>query len=251
MGVGRSKKKVRPSGLAPSRVCDRVHACAAKSPAPERRRQAAIGDGMARRDSNMESRYHNLKTRQRQERCGYPDSLSVRVHRVLNWLDRVEQEVAPGSRFIFLRLVLGVIYIANIDGREDLREHHVFNAFQKKIQALDNAQWLNRLVWNAYWSVLRGLLGNPCVLACSCNYQKGLKTEGLWKQSFESAKKAANYALPKQDIPRLLVIVISGIYNLHNKLVHGSATWRGGFNRDQSRGCINSQVSWCRRSLKS
>ncbi|WP_205655662.1 hypothetical protein [Alcanivorax sp. 24] len=78
-------KKVGAVGLAQTNVCDKVHTRTTKSPAPERRRQAAIGDGMAKRDSKMESRHHNLKTRQRRERHGYPDSLSLRVHCAFIW----------------------------------------------------------------------------------------------------------------------------------------------------------------------
>ena len=47
----------------------------------------------------MESRHRNLKTRQRQEHHGYPDNLSLRVHRALSWLDRAEQEADLDSRF--------------------------------------------------------------------------------------------------------------------------------------------------------
>ena len=50
----------------------------------------------------MGSIHKELKARQRAERDSYPENLSLRVHRALSWLDRVEQDDDPESRFIFL-----------------------------------------------------------------------------------------------------------------------------------------------------
>ncbi|WOA30142.1 HEPN domain-containing protein [Alloalcanivorax xenomutans] len=74
----------------------------------------------------MESRHHNLKTRQRQERHGYPDNLSLRVHRALSWLDRAEQEADPDSRFIFLWIAFNAAYATEIDDRHGLNERTTF-----------------------------------------------------------------------------------------------------------------------------
>ncbi len=187
----------------------------------------------------MESRHHNLKTRQRRERHGYPDSLSLRVHRALSWLDRAEQEADPDSRFIFLWIAFNAAYATEIDDREGLSEQHTFNAFLKKLHDLDKGARLNDLVWTAYPNAIRVLLDNPYVFSCFWDYQKGQKTEDQWKHSFDAAKKAANHALAQQDTPRLLAIVLSRIYTLRNQLIHGGATWNSSVNRDQIRDCVN------------
>ncbi|WOA30213.1 HEPN domain-containing protein [Alloalcanivorax xenomutans] len=187
----------------------------------------------------MESRHHNLKTRQRRERHGYPDNLSLRVHRALSWLDRAEQEADPDSRFIFLWIAFNAAYATEIDDREGLSEQHTFNAFLKKLHDLDKGARLNDLVWTAYPNAIRVLLDNPYVFSCFWDYQKGQKTEDQWKHSFDAAKKAANHALAQQDTPRLLAIVLSRIYTLRNQLIHGGATWNSSVNRDQIRDCVN------------
>jgi len=183
--------------------------------------------------------YSTLKARQRQERDSYPDNLDLRVHRALSWLHRAEQEDDPDSRFIFLWIAFNAAYATDIDDREGLSEQRTFNAFLEKLQSLDSNHRLNKLVWNAYPSAIRVLLDNPYVFSCFWDHQKGQKTEDQWKQSFESAKKAANHALAQQDTPRLLAIVLSRIYTLRNQLVHGGATWNSSVNRDQIRDCVN------------
>lgn len=231
-------KKVEAAGLAQANVCDKVHTRITKSLAPERRRQAAIGDGMARRDSNMEGRHHNLKTRQRRERHGYPDNLSLRVHRALSWLDRAEQETDPDSRFIFLWIAFNAAYATEIDDRVHLNEQATFNAFLEKLCELDGEKRLDELVWNAYPNAIRVLLDNPYVFSCFWDHQKGVLTEAQWKRSFDGAKKAANAALTRQNTPAVLSIVFSRIYTLRNQIIHGGATWNGRVNHDQIRDCV-------------
>jgi hypothetical protein len=187
----------------------------------------------------MGNNYSTLKARQRQERDSYPDNLGLRVHRALSWLNRAEQEDDSDSRFIFLWIAFNAAYATEIDDREGLSEQRTFNAFLEKLQSLDSTQRLNKLVWDAYPSAIRVLLDNPYVFSCFWDHQKGQKTEGQWKQSFESAKKAANNALAQQDTPRLLAIVLSRIYTLRNQLIHGGATWNSSINRDQIRDCVN------------
>lgn len=184
--------------------------------------------------------YHQtLKTRQRQERSHYPESLGLRVHRALSWLNRAEQEADPDSRFIFLWIAFNAAYATEIHERKELNEQDTFNAFLKKLHDLDESQRLNQLVWKAYPNAIRVLLDNRYVFSVFWDYQRGNKTEEQWQQSFAAAKKAANTALARQDTPRLLSIVLGRIYTLRNQLIHGGATWSGSANRDQIRDCVN------------
>lgn len=160
----------------------------------------------------MGNHYSTLKARQRQERGSYPDNLGLRAHRALSWLNRAEQEDESGSRFIFLWIAFNAAYATEIDDSDGLSEQRTFNAFLEKLQSLDGTQRLNKLVWDAYSNAIRVLLGNPYVFSCFWGHQKSQKSEEQWRQSFESAKKAANHALAQQGTPRLLAIVLSRIY---------------------------------------
>ncbi|WP_421705843.1 hypothetical protein [Alloalcanivorax xenomutans] len=186
----------------------------------------------------MESRHHNLKTRQRRERHGYPDNLSLRVHGALSWLDRAEQEADRDSRFIFLWIAFNAAYATEIDDRHGLNERTTFNGFLQTLWDLDRQKRLDELVWSAYSGAIRVLLDNPYVFRCFWEHQKGNLTKDHWKQSFERAKKAVNAALAKQNTPTVLAIVFSRIYTLRNQIIHGGATWGGSVNRQQIRDCV-------------
>ena len=138
----------------------------------------------------MESRHHNLKTRQRRERHGYPDNLSLRVHRALSWLDRAERDDDPDSRFIFLWIAFNAAYATEIDDRVHLNEQATFNAFLEKLCELDGEKRLDELVWEAYPNAIRVLLDNPYVFSCFWDHQKGVLTEAQWKRSFDGANLA-------------------------------------------------------------
>ena len=183
--------------------------------------------------------HHTLKTRHREERDNYPDNLSLRVHRALSWLNRAEQEADPDSRFIFLWIAFNAAYATDIDDREGLSEQRTFNAFLEKLHELDGNKRLNDLIWRAYPNAIRVLLDNPYVFPGFWDYQRDLKTEDQWHDSFASAKRAANSALAKQDTTRVLAIVLNRIYTLRNQLLHGGATWNSSINRDQIRDCVN------------
>ena len=50
----------------------------------------------------MKFDHSRLKTYQRASRAGFPDSLGLRVHRALSWLERAEHCTDEDSAFIFL-----------------------------------------------------------------------------------------------------------------------------------------------------
>lgn len=188
--------------------------------------------------NNNQGSYDRLKQRQRAERDGYPESLTLRVHRALSWLNRAEQEEDPDSRFIFLWIAFNAAYATEIDERQTLNEQHTFNEFMRKLWALDQSQRLDGLVWDAYPKAIRVLLDNQYVFPAFWDFHKGRLTETQWKKSFAGAKKVAHTSLAKQDTPKVLSIVFSRVYTLRNQLIHGGATWNGKVNRNQIRDCV-------------
>lgn len=78
-----------------------------------------------------------LKARHRQEREGHHPNLTLRVHRALSWLNRVEHADDVDGRFIFLWIAFNAAYATDIDERYRLFEQSTFKAFLDKLCALD------------------------------------------------------------------------------------------------------------------
>ena len=76
--------------------------------------------------------FQRLKERQRAEREGYTEGLSLRVHRALSWLQRAEQCEDNDSRFIFLWIAFNAAYAFEIDETLRLSEQESFKLFLEK-----------------------------------------------------------------------------------------------------------------------
>jgi hypothetical protein len=187
----------------------------------------------------MQPVFDELKARHREEREGYPENLSLRVHRALSWLNKAEQEENPDARFIFLWIAFNAAYATDIDERVGLSEQKTFSDFLKKLLDLDEQGRLADLVWTAYPGAIRVLLDNRYVFAPFWEFQKGNIEEVEWQEGFSKAKAAAKKALGRQDTATVLGIALSRVYTLRNQLIHGGATWQSAVNRDQIRDCVS------------
>lgn len=107
--------------------------------------------------------YATLKARQRLERDQHPESLALRVHRALSWLQRAELADDPDGRFIFLWIAFNAAYATDIDPQYRLNEQDAFKAFLGKLCELDTGKQLDQLVWQHYPQAIRVLLDNPYV----------------------------------------------------------------------------------------
>ena len=93
--------------------------------------------------------YPELKSRQREIRRDFPESLSLRVHRALSWLDRAEQESQDhDARFIFLWVAFNAAYANEISDQQKFTERRLFLGFLNKLIQSDTDQLLYELVWN-------------------------------------------------------------------------------------------------------
>src|SRR5690625_4429215 len=83
----------------------------------------------------MQTSYETLKARQRAEREGWPEFLSLRVHRALSWLDRAERCRDEDGTFIFLWIAFNAAY-ANEMGEYQLTESRLFRKFLQRLPIL-------------------------------------------------------------------------------------------------------------------
>jgi hypothetical protein len=183
----------------------------------------------------MEPQHAPLKARQRAERDNHPESIALRIHRALSWLDRAEQCDDDDARFIFLWIAFNAAYANDLGELGHMAEQRIFGHFIQRLVDLDEERALYQLVWTEFASSIRLLLDNQYVFGPFWEFQRGKLTEEQWNTSFENAKVAANRALAKQDTVKVLSIVFSRLYILRNQLVHGAATWNGSVNREQLR----------------
>ena len=176
-----------------------------------------------------------LKHHHRQVRDGHPNSLTLRIHRALSWLDRAEQAEDVDGKFIFLWIAFNAAYAQEIDDSDQTSEHVAFTAFLKKLYALDTSKSIDELVWHEFSASIRTLLDNPYVFPAFWQFQRGRIDEAEWTRQFATAKRSAHDALARGNTPALLAIVFRRLYTLRNQLIHGGATWGGKVNRDQLR----------------
>jgi hypothetical protein len=178
--------------------------------------------------------YDQLKTIQREVRDTFPDSLSLRTHRALSWLNRAEQEKEDeDARFIFLWIAFNAAYANEIHNRQDFSEKRLLLSFLHRLIDADGDNLLYKAVWEHFPKSIRLLLGNKYVFQPFWDYQNGRIDEEEWLALFERSKYAANRALGRMDTKKVLAIVFDRLYVLRNQIVHGGSTWNSGVNRSQ------------------
>jgi hypothetical protein len=181
----------------------------------------------------------HLKARHRAERAGHDETLSVRLHRALSWLNRAEQLADdPDSQFVFLWIAFNAAYATDIDDSVRLAEQSLFRSFLRRLDALDRGrQRIERLVWEEFAQSIRALLDNPYVSPDFWKWHNGEIDETEWKLRFATDRRRANRALAREATLQVLGIALSRVYTLRNQLLHGGATWNGKVNRHQVRDC--------------
>ena len=184
----------------------------------------------------MTPSFKDLKIKHRALRDQFPESLSVRVHRALSWLDRSEMETEDfDSKFIFLWISFNAAYAQEFEGVESFTQQELLGGFIERIVLNDEKKLIYNLLWHQFSGPIRMLINNQYVFQPYWSYLKGQRTETEWQKSFVAAKQAANICLAEDNTVVLLQIVLSRLYVLRNQMLHGLATWNGKVNRDQLR----------------
>lgn len=182
----------------------------------------------------MSKPHLELKTRQRAERDGWPDFVSLRIHRALSWMRRAEDCEDGDGRFIFHWIAFNAAY-ANELGEFRLAENRRFGEFLERLVELDRAERLKQVLWDQFQGPIRVLLQNKFVFQPYWDNVNGLQGGENWADHFERRNRAATGALMTHDTGKLLGVVFARLYTLRNQLIHGGATWDSSVNREQVR----------------
>ena len=182
----------------------------------------------------MSIAFETLKTKQRELRDGFDDSLGLRVHRSISWLQRAEMaDDDPDAAFIFFWIAFNAAYASELDNELFSGERLVFQDYFVRLINLDSDNRIYDVIWNRYAHEIRLLLGNRYVYQPFWKDQNSDPGYEDWADRFEGSKKVAGRAIKEKDTKLILSILFDRLYVLRNQLVHGGATWNSSVNRDQ------------------
>ena len=167
----------------------------------------------------------------------YPQSLSLRVHRALSWLQPAEIQDDLDMTFILYWIAFNAAYAKAIPEHESESEREQMQAFFKRLVYLDHDKLIYKAIWSDFSGPIRVLLNNKFVFAPFWRFQNGEVSAAEWKMWFATSQKTVQKSLTTQDSVQILTSLFPRIYTLRNQIIHGGATWQSGVNRDQVRDC--------------
>lgn len=176
-----------------------------------------------------------LKEKQRHLRAGFPESLSLRVHRAISWLKKAETTEDQDMQFIALWIAFNASYAKEVNYQTG--DKFTFRQFFFEILKLDSEQRIYQMVWQKFSNTLRLLLGNKYIFQPYWDYHNGLISKTAWEIDFKEANDAVRDALQQQNTAKLLDLIFQRIYTLRNQIIHGGATWNSAVNRQQLKDC--------------
>ncbi len=177
-----------------------------------------------------------LKAKQREIRDGFPNDLSLRVHRALSWLRRAEMAGDDhDAAFIFYWIAFNAAYADELGDADLESERSVFADYFHRLTSLDRDQRIYEAIWQRFSQEIRLLLRNKYVFQPFWRHQNGERRCESWEVAFERSKRRVGRALQECDTRTILSTLFDRLYVLRNQLVHGGATWNSGVNRNQVR----------------
>ena len=108
----------------------------------------------------MAVKHAQMKARQRMEREGWHEFVSLRIHRALSWLDRAEQCDDDDGRFVFLWIAFNAAY-ANETGQIRIIESQRYGDFLQRLADLDDRDRLASVIWQHFPGAIRVLVRKP------------------------------------------------------------------------------------------
>ncbi|MGC8537280.1 MAG: hypothetical protein ACP5QR_17495 [Rhizomicrobium sp.] len=180
--------------------------------------------------------YTALKTKQRALRNGFPENLSLRVHRALSWLDRAEKSSDDAdAQFIFLWIAFNAAYAEDLGQVTADAARSLFRAYFGKLLPLDKKRRIYDALWDRFSGPIRLLLDNKFIYHRFWSHHNQVPGHEDWEQRFATARQRALEALAKQNTLDVLTTLFDRLYVLRNQIMHGGATWNSTINRAQVR----------------
>lgn len=178
-----------------------------------------------------------LKTKQRALRDGFPETMSLRVHRSISWIGRAEAARDDNdARFIFLWIAFNAAYADEAEFQAIAPDQRSsFQGYFGKLVELDTGRRIYKAIWERFSGPVRVLMENRYVFNPFWQHQNGIAGHEDWEARFQAAGRAFSQVFTNGDTARVLSFVFDRLYVLRNQLVHGGSTWNSSINRAQVR----------------
>lgn len=145
-----------------------------------------------------------LKDKHRALRDGWPQPLSLRVHRALSWLGRAEREDDADIRFLLLWIGFNAAYSGHLGNDIGSPEQDAFRAYFRSLVELDRARRINDAIWNRFSQEVRLFLNNRFVFRRFWDFHNGDPAAADWEAELARESKRAGEAVLRSDTARVL-----------------------------------------------
>lgn len=180
------------------------------------------------------SSFERLKSKQRKIREHFPDSVGLRVHRAISWLQRAEQEEDDDdAAFIFYWVAFNAAYAGDQDEHALVGERSAFSNYFEKMISLDPDHEIYNAIWERFSASIRLLLDNKYVFQPFWKHHNQTQGYDDWSERFDKSKFKIKTAMGTRDTKLILTTLFDRLYVLRNQLIHGGATWNSNVNRSQ------------------
>jgi hypothetical protein len=132
-----------------------------------------------------------LKTKQRAIREGFPQTMSLRVHRAISWIGRAEACGADDdARFIFLWIAFNAAY-ADEGEFQTIQpgERAAFSDFFGRLIALDGQRRIYGAIWQRFSGPVRLLMDNRYVFNPFWQHHNGIAGFEDWEERFKASSR--------------------------------------------------------------
>ena len=185
--------------------------------------------------------FETLKKKQKSLRDGFPQDLSLRVHRAISWGLRSEKESGDADvRFLLLWIGFNAAYtripVEFARGDSGPPERNVFKNYFKTLVSVDEKNRVYDAVWEKFFrkdAPTPKWVKNKFVFAPFWDHIHGKIGQDDWRKSLGDRGRRFNRARKGMNTVLLLTEVFDNLYTLRNQLMHGGATWDGDVNREQ------------------
>jgi len=175
--------------------------------------------------------YTQLKKDHRKTRDKQQESLSIRIHRALSWLDKAEHETDEDAKFIFLWVCFNSAYANDFSQNESARSS--FRKFIQTILSLDKNNDLYKILFKEFSGLIRVLISNKYIFEPYWKAMREHDSSNQWQEKFQRSMQLATKAIVNKKTETVLEVIFDRLYVLRNQLIHGGATWQSELNRQQ------------------